>query len=95
MIDNILKTAVICVVVVLVLMLVLSACGFENTSETDNPQPDRFIEVYKQNGHGWDYSTIYMDTVTGVLYYFQKDGYGAGLSVLYDADGNVAHGKQE
>lgn len=93
--HNNLKAAVICVVVVLVLMLALNACDFPDTSETDNPQPGRFVEVYNQGGRAWNHSTIYMDTETGVLYYLQKDGYGAGLSVLYDADGNVAHGKQE
>lgn len=93
--QNNLKAAVICVVVMLVLMLVLNACGFPNTSETDNPQPDRFVVVYKQNGQAWNDSTIYMDTETGVLYYLQRYGQGVGLFVLYDADGNVARGKQE
>ena len=93
--HNNLKTAVICVAVVLVLMLVLNACGFPNASETDNPQPDRFVVVYKQNESAWNDSTIYMDTETGVLYYLQRYGQGTGLSVLYDADGNVARGKQE
>lgn len=69
----------------------LSACGNDITRYSEEPQvsKNRFV-----TGCGNCY--IVTDTETGVQYLFVKSGYGGGLTVLVDADGNpiVASGKQ-
>lgn len=75
----------------LIAALVFTACG--TVGDASDEVPDRFVKVYNQHGNAWNHSTVYMDMETGVLYYLQKDGYGAGLTVLYNADGTVMTGK--
>ena len=33
-------------------------------------------------------NVVYVDTETGVMYFYHKNGYSGGLSVMLDADGN-------
>ena len=46
---------------------------------------ERFKKVYKQGV--MNVIEVWVDRETGVNYLFQKDGYGAGLTVLLDAEG--------
>jgi len=45
----------------------------------------RFEEVYKQGK--LNVTKVIRDNETGVLYMFQQEGYGAGLTVMVDEDG--------
>lgn len=45
----------------------------------------RFVRIHTDGvGSG---NEIWVDTVTGVNYYYHNAGYGAGLTVLLDRDG--------
>ena len=46
---------------------------------------ERFIKVYSQGKLAR--SQIWVDTVTGVNYFYHEDGYSGGMSVLVDKDG--------
>jgi hypothetical protein len=46
---------------------------------------ERFIKVYSQGK--LTVSQIWVDTVTGVNYFYHEDGYSGGMSVLVDKDG--------
>ena len=46
---------------------------------------ERFIKVYSQGK--LTVSQIWVDTVTGVNYLFQEDGYAGGMTVLLDKEG--------
>ena len=46
---------------------------------------ERFIKVYSQGKLAL--SQIWVDTVTGVNYFYHEDGYSGGMSVLVDKDG--------
>ncbi|MCR5600501.1 MAG: DUF6440 family protein [Ruminococcus sp.] len=46
---------------------------------------ERFIKVYSQGK--LTVSQIWVDTVTGVNYFFHEDGYAGGMTVLLDKDG--------
>lgn len=51
-----------------------------------NNKNPRFVEVYSQSVAGDN--KIFVDTVTGVNYFWHRDnGYGGGLTVLLGADG--------
>ena len=46
---------------------------------------DRFVKVYSQGAvHVIE---IWVDKLTGVNYLYRSNGYGAGLTVMLDADG--------
>ncbi len=44
----------------------------------------RFIKVYSES---MGENQIFVDSVTGVNYFYHNSGYGGGLTVLLDADG--------
>lgn len=44
----------------------------------------RFIKVYSESMGS---NQIYVDTLTGVNYFYHSDGYSGGLTVLLDKDG--------
>lgn len=46
---------------------------------------ERFKKVYKQGK--LTLTEIWVDKVTGVNYFFHKDGYSGGLTPLLDRDG--------
>jgi len=46
---------------------------------------ERFVKVYSQGK--LTVSQIWVDTVTGVNYFYHEDGYSGGMSVLVDKDG--------
>lgn len=46
----------------------------------------RFIKIYSQGG--MTSVEILVDKETGVNYLFRQSGYGGGLTVLLDKDGN-------
>ena len=48
---------------------------------------DRFIKTYTQSSFGLS-TEIWVDRETGVNYLFRASGYGGGLTVLLDRDGN-------
>jgi len=45
----------------------------------------RFQELYKQGK--LNVTKVIRDNETGVLYMYQQEGYGAGLTVMVDEDG--------
>lgn len=68
-------------IVFAILCVFMAGC----TPQADGYQSgtDRFkIAIYEEN------NTVYVDTETGVMYFFHKSGYGGGMSVMVDADGN-------
>lgn len=74
-----------CMAILLVLvMAVTMLVGCASTPIVEDVQTDdRFVVVVEQGSN-----VVYADTETGVMYYFHKRGYGGGLSVMVDADGN-------
>lgn len=48
---------------------------------------ERFKRVYRQGT--LCVSEIWVDTQTGVNYFYHKDGYSGGMTPLLDAKGNV------
>lgn len=44
----------------------------------------RFIKVYSES---MGENQIFVDSLTGVNYYYHNSGYGGGLTVLLDKDG--------
>lgn len=46
---------------------------------------ERFVKVYSQGKI--TVSQIWVDTVTGVNYFFHEDGYAGGMTPLLDKDG--------
>ncbi len=44
----------------------------------------RFIKFYSES---MGENQIFVDSATGVNYFYHKSGYGGGLTVLLDADG--------
>ena len=68
--------------VVLALALTLAGCSGGN-SNVDEENNRRFVEVYR------DYfsNVIYVDSKTNVMYYWHKDGYSGGLTVMIDENG--------
>ena len=59
-------------------LFILTGC----TSKGYEVKEERFIKVYKESN-----SNIYYDKETLVQYILFCNGYGAGLTVLVDADG--------
>ena len=51
-------------------------------------QDKRFEKVYSQSGMSTGTMEIWVDRETGVNYLFRASGYGGGLTVLLDRDGN-------
>ena len=49
---------------------------------------NRFEKVYSQSGLSAGTMEIWVDRETGVNYQFRASGYGGGLTVLLDRDGN-------
>ena len=45
----------------------------------------RFVRIFTEGA--LSSSEIWVDTVTGVNYFYHNAGYGAGLTVLLDRDG--------
>lgn len=64
------------------LLLMTSGCG---APETGNYQEDtdRFATVIKEG-----YSAVFVDTETGVMYFYHKDGYSGGMSVMLNENGD-------
>lgn len=46
---------------------------------------ERFVKIHAQGK--LTRSEIWVDTQTGVQYFYHQDGYGAGLTPLVDAEG--------
>lgn len=72
--------------VVLALALTLAGCSGGNSnvdSNVDEENNRRFVEVYR------DYfsNVIYVDSKTNVMYYWHKDCYSGGLTVMIDENG--------
>lgn len=66
------------ILIIAISLFVLTGCTSESVAETE----ERFIKVYKESN-----SNIYYDKETLVQYILFCNGYGAGLTVLVDADG--------
>ena len=75
-----------------VIMMVASLSGCDGAStdatETVPDVGDRFMEIRTDDGPLAVYTDIYVDKETGVMYLFVKDGYGGGLTVMVDEEGN-------
>lgn len=76
----------------LTLCLSFCACSDGATIKTENEDgsvtvtttPDERMDVVYDQGLQW----ILVDDKTGVMYLFVKSGYGGGLTVMLDAEGN-------
>lgn len=68
-------------VVLALACIVLTGC----TPQADGYQEgtDRFKVAISEGDN-----RVYVDTETGVMYFYHKNGYGGGMSVMLDADGN-------
>lgn len=51
------------------------------------PDEKRFIKTYTQGGFADNLMQIWVDKQTGVNYLYSASGYGGGLTVLLDRDG--------
>lgn len=74
-----------------VIMMVASLSGCGTTTETTETVPvaeDRFTLVERDKNSFGVWTDIYVDKETGVMYLFVKDGYGGGLTVMVDEEGN-------
>lgn len=75
----------ICAVVTLLLSLVLfCACGDNDNLIRTVDAEGRFVTVGYSEGD----CKVIVDSETRVMYLFVKNGYGGGLAVMVDADGN-------
>lgn len=74
-----------CMAILLVLVMVVAMMvGCASTPIVEDVETgDRFVVVVSQGTNA-----VYADTETGVMYYFHKSGYGGGMTVMVDADGN-------
>ena len=87
---NKLKKFLIAGAVVVMMVASLSGCDGSTISTTEAVPDvnDRFIEIMTDDRGLPGYSYIYVDRETGVMYLFVKDGYGGGLTVMVDEEGN-------
>lgn len=70
---------------VVVIGLMLCGCAVEEKNEKEKEKEEsRITKVYED---GEQRIFIYVDNETGVQYLYKYFGYGAGLTVLLDADG--------
>lgn len=67
----------------LLIVLVITGCATESKAGEHNPFDGRFAIV----GVGENTIRVIIDRTTGVCYLWCKSGYGAGMTVLLDADG--------
>lgn len=74
-----------CMAILLVLVMVVAMMvGCVSTPIVEDVETgDRFVVVVSQGTNA-----VYADTETGVMYYFHISGYGGGMTVMVDADGN-------
>lgn len=47
----------------------------------------RFIRVHQESNTWNSASEVWVDSKTGVNYYYHSEGYGGGMCVLVDAEG--------
>ena len=79
------KRIVICILLILLVIVPLfSGCDGRGGENSD----DRFVTVHVKAGFNGGEAVI-ADKATGVMYLFEKFGYGGGLSVMYNPDGTV------
>ena len=70
----------------LMICIALTACGGPSKEENGTA---RIKEIYRYRD--MDYQTIiFEDTETGVLYFWHKDYYCAGITPMYNPDGTLA-----
>ena len=78
------KMRIVSLMLVLVMLaIVLTGCATESKAGEHNPFEDRFAVVGANNNT----INVIIDRTTGVCYLWRKSGYGAGMTVLLDADG--------
>lgn len=64
--------------IMVISLMILTGC----TSQSNTESKYRFVKI-----ENWGDNFTFYDRETKVQYYFLKRGYGAGLTVLVDADG--------
>lgn len=62
--------------------VMLTCCGATPAADGYKKDTDRFVVAIAEGGN-----TVYVDTETGVMYLFRKEGYEGGMTVMVDADG--------
>lgn len=69
--------------------VIMMAVSFHGCTLNSNEvgASERFERVYYQSDDIPGYIHVYVDTETGVMYLFVKDGYGGGLTVMVDENG--------
>ena len=70
------------VLAIFVIAIILTSCSTTTVADEPNPFNGRFAECDTSV-----YSTVIVDKLTGVCYIYRRVGYGAGMTVLLDADG--------
>ncbi len=73
------------IAVVLVFVLTLAGCSngsSSGSSNTNKETSERFVQVYSDFTN-----TIYVDSKTNVMYYWHCGGYGGGLTIMVDKNG--------
>lgn len=54
----------------------------------NKPKKPKRFKITHQESSGMSAFTVFQDTETGVNYIYSGSGYGGGLTVLLDEDGN-------
>lgn len=74
----------VCALILCVACAMFCSCDLsDNTDQTDTN--NRFKMVYEQGAASAQ--IIIVDTETGVMYLYKKNGYSGGLTVMVDQDG--------
>lgn len=81
----------ICIVLCAVMALMLIGCG-EQEKKTDSAQDYSRFNIVSRKVSIENINIVLQDKETGVCYLFFKEGYGGGLTVMYNADGTLYTG---
>lgn len=80
-----------CIVLCAVMALMLIGCG-KQEEKTDSAQDYRRFNIVSRKVGIENTTIVLQDKETGVCYLYVKDGYGGGLTVMYNADGTLYTG---
>jgi len=82
----------ICIALCVVMALMLIGCGNQD-EETDSAQDYIRFNIVSRKVDIGNTTIVLQDKETGVCYLFFKEGYGGGLTVMYNADGTLYTGE--
>lgn len=76
------KKVIFVVLACLCAVLILTGCNATQAAEWHQEDSERFVIAFSEGTN-----TVYVDTGTGVMYFFHNSGSGGGMTVMVDADG--------